>query len=352
MFERAIRTAWFEPDASPLVAAACPILLDVRSAMGTRGFLRIHWARGPHLDCVIEEDAADLRDAVHALAAWVERHPSTTPLPSDFAERSQRMADAEQWSGPLEPLLDNNSVALIANERATLWGSEPLWQAAAGFHCEILPDIAALVAVKQRARGTFLIAVARRLAAIGSIAESCEYAFWPTSFSAHARLFLTAHPTMRPSFEEAWNRLRAPAVRAIGEIVSGDAPDLAGWLGAAASLDAWLKVLQAQPGAPIAPIEVNNPLHIQDTLGSAAQVSQHLHAMFDTERLAAVFASPLHHRFRIVVNVAYEALACATITPVERALACYLLSRAVVEDFPAVAAQATERVRVLAGAPI
>jgi hypothetical protein len=348
MFERAIRMAYFEPDPSALIAAACPILLDLR----TRGFLRVHWARGPHLDCVIESEG-DMLDILDVLTAWVERHPSTTPLPPDFAERSQRMADAEQWSGPLTPFLRNNSVALVANDRTTLWGSQTLWLAAAAFHCDVLADVAALVAEKQHSRGGFLIAVARRLAAIGSIAEGGEYAFWPTSFSAHARLFLTAHPTMRPSFEEAWNRLRRPVSRAIDEIVStGATPhDLVGWVGAAASLDTRLKAIQSRPGAPLAPIEVNNPLHIQDTLGSAEHVSRHLHAMFDTERLGNVFASPLHHRFRIIVNLAYESLACATITPVERALACYLLSRAIVEDFPALAAQATERVRVLAEAP-
>jgi len=352
MFEQVIRIAYFEPDPSALVAAACPILLDLRNRAGTRGFLRIHWARGPHLDCVIEGQG-DLPDALDAISAWIERHPSTTPLPPDFAERSQRMADAEQWSGALTPLLQNNSVALVANDRMTLWGSDLLWLAAAGFHCDVLPDVAALVAEKQRSRGAFLIAVARRLATIGSVAEGGDYAFWPTSFSAHARLFLMAHPTMRPSFEEAWARLRRPLSRAIGEVASAAAPpsDLAGWLGAAASLDARLKAIQSGSGAPITPVEVNNPLHIQDTLGSAEQVSRHLHAMFDTERLANVFASPLHHRFRIIVNLAYESLACATITPIERALACYLLSRTILEDFPALAAQATERVKVLAEAP-
>lgn len=351
MFDRVIRAAWFERDPSPLIEAACPLLLGVRTQSSVRAFLRVHWARGPHLDCVMDADDSDpINEVAGTLAAWIGHHPSITTLPEDFARRSRHMAEAEQWTGALAPFYQNNSVAVFANDRTTLWGSEHLWLAAACFHCDLLPDIADLVIEKRRSRGAFVLAVARRLAAIGRIAGDGEFDFWPLSFSAHARLFLAAHPSMRPTFEDAWRRLRRPAALALGEIVeSGDDPaDLTVWLTAGAALDARVKAVQADPDVAIVPTEVHNPLHIQDTLGSYAQVSSHLHAMFDTDRLSAVFASPLHHRFRIIVNIAYESLATATITPVERALACYILSRVIIEDFPEVAAEASARVNALA----
>lgn len=356
MFDCVIRTAYFERDPSMLVAeAVCPLLLGLRARSSMRGFLRLHWARGPHLDCVVGLDDADRRaglldEAADSIATWIGRHPSLTHLPADFAERSRRMAEAEQWTGAIVPFHQNNSVAVIANDRTTLWGSQRLWLAAAWFHCDVLSDVADLVAEKQRSRGAFLLAVARRLAALGRIASDGEFDFWPLSFSAHARLFLTAHPSMRRTFENAWLRLRHPATAALGEMVLAGAapPDLTVWLEGATALGVRVKAVQAEPDAALTPVQVNNPLHIQEALGSYEQVSSHLHTMFDTERLAPVFASPAHHRFRIIVNIAYESLACATISPVERALACYILSRAVIEDFPDIAAEASERVRALA----
>src|SRR5688572_18229915 len=102
MFDRVIRTAYFERDPSSLIAeAACPLLLGLRARSSVRGFLRVHWARGPHLDCVLAMDDADYRaglldEAAGTLAAWIARHPATTPLPVDFAQRSRHMAEAEQ----------------------------------------------------------------------------------------------------------------------------------------------------------------------------------------------------------------------------------------------------------------
>jgi len=96
------------------------------------------------------------------------------------------------------------------------------------------------------------------------------------------------------------------------------------------------------------PIDVDNPLHIRETLGSDEAVTARLTALFDADRHQAVVASPRHRRFRIGVNVMYEALAVATLSPVERALACYLIARAILTDFPGTAARARDAIAELA----
>jgi hypothetical protein len=358
MAEPVIRTAYFEPDLSDLIIdAAYPALQALQEQSSARGFFRTHWARGPHLDCVILADGAEagphlLEEARDRIAQWVARNPSTAVLPPDFLAQSQRMADAEQWQGPISPFYQNNSVFLTGNDRRALWSSERLGSAAARFHGDVLPDVIQLIRDKRQSRGAFLLAAARRLAVIGRVASGTEFGFWPLSLGAHSRLFLTAHPSMRATFESAWGRLRGSAIPSVGEILgSPPAPaDLANWISAAKALNARLETLQSDPNETIVPIEVNNPLHIRDTLGSDEQVSSRLSEMFDTERISAAFQSPVHHRFRIIVNLFYESLATATISPVERALACYILTRVILEDHPEMASAAQANIMELAGA--
>jgi hypothetical protein len=358
MVEQVIRTAYFEADLSDLIIeAAYPALQTLRDRSSAPGFLRTHWARGPHLDCVIAADEAEhgtglLEEARDSIEQWVVRHPSGGALPADFLAQSQRMADAEQWRGAISPFYENNSVFLTANDRAALWSSARLGRAAAHFHSDVLPDVVQLIRDKRQSRGAFVLGAARRLAVVGRVASGPEFDFWPLSLSAHARLFLAAHPSMRTTFESAWARLRETAIREVGELIaSSEIPaDLANWTAAAKALNARLEILQADPDEKIVPMEVNNPLHIRDSLGSDEQVASRLSEMFDADRIAAAFESPLHHRFRIIVNLFYESLATATISPVERALACYILTRVILEDHPGVASAARENIAVLAGA--
>ena len=358
MFDHVIRAAYFEADLSALIVdAACPALLLLREQGAVRGYVRSHWARGQHLDCVIafddgQADPAALDTARRAIQTWIDDHPSRVILPTDALVRAHNMADAEQWDGAIAPFYENNSVFLTQNGRKRLWASERLGTAAAMFHCDVLPDVATLIHAKQKSRGAFVLAAARRLAIIGRISASAEFIFWPVSLSAHAKLFLTAHPALRPTFESAWERLHERTTRSIEEITRApsDPVDLTNWIARAASLDAAIKTIQADPDEMIMPVEVNNPLHIRDIFGSDERLRSGLNAMFDAERLFAVFGSSLHHRFRIIVNIFYESLSSATISPVERALACYILSRAILEDFPDMARAASEAVMELAGA--
>lgn len=355
MFDQVVRTSYFEPDLSDLIVeAAYPAIRAVQSRSAARGFVRTHWARGPHVDCVIDAEAGDravLEAARDRIAEWVARHPSRTPLPADYLLQSQRMAQAEQWSGAIAPCYDNNCVFLTGNERKALWSSERLGSAAADFHCDTIDDVVSLIGEKRRSRGAFLLAAARRLAAIGRVAPGGEFGFWPISLSAHARLFLIAHPSMRPTFESAWDRLRETAIDSLGEILRSAVPpaDVANWMAAARSLDSRLRALLASPGEAILPVEVDNPLHIQDAIGPGAAAAPRLREMLDAGPIAAAFDTPVHHRFRIIVNLFYESLATATISPVERALACYLLTKVVLEDHPDAASAARETMIELAG---
>ena len=355
MFDRAIRVAYFDADPSHFVADALyPAASALAHQAGTRVYLRTHWARGSHYDVVIERyrdvPSNCLGAARETIRRWLDRHPSTQDLQADYVVRSRRMADAEQWQGAIEPLYANNDMVVVANERTALWGSSALGEAAATFHCDVLADVAMLAAIRRESRAALILRAARLLISVAQMAEGVAFAFWPASLSAHARLFLTAHPSMRPVFEMAWDRMGGSAIRAIGDLVArGDGPDdLAGWTAAGAKLAAAVERIQADPNEQLAPIDVDNPLHIRDVLGSDAAVTERLTQMFDADRNHAVFASPRHHRFRIVVNVMYEGLAVATISPVERALACYLVSRAILADFPDVAAQARDAVAEMA----
>lgn len=358
MFEHVVRTTYFDSDFSVLIAeAAAPVLEQLHNSSSARGYLRTHWARGPHLDCVLAVENGDagarqLDRVRSSLADWVERHPSGAVLPPDFLTSSQRMADAEQWQGPILPFYENNSVFVVPNDRKALWSSERLGTAAARFHSEVLPDLVQLIQHKRQSRGVFLLAVARRLASVAGVGAPAEFDFWPLSLSAHAKLFLTAHPSMQATFESAWERLRRPALQSLGEVIgsSGAAPDLVNWSRAATDLNDRLRALQSVASETIVPVDVDNPLHVRETLGSTEQVASRLREMFDADHISAAFQSPLHQRFRIIINQFYESFATATISPVERALACFILSRVVREGYPAVAAAARANIIELAEA--
>lgn len=276
MFDRVIRVSYF--DAAPallVVDALYPALSSLIRTAGMRAYLRTDWARGPHFDAVIEPSAGDAtrRDidgACDEIRRWIARHPSTQRLPTDYLARSRRMADAEQWAGAIEPLYSNNQVFLAANEKRTLWGSPALGEAAATFHCGVLGDVAQIAAARERSRGGFVMEAARRLASVGHMTADAAFAFWPTSLSAHTRLFLTAHPSLRPGFEAAWDRLARPVTAMVSEVVSRPDPpiDLSGWMAAGVDLDRAVSAIQADPDTRLVPVDVDNPLHIRDTLGS------------------------------------------------------------------------------------
>lgn len=357
MFDRAIRVTFFGANPATLVGEALgPAAFDLANIAGVRAYLKSHWARGPHYDIVIDQfDQVQSHhlDAIRAsVRDWLDRNSSLAALPSNFVDQSRRMADAEQWRGPIEPLYSDNDIFLVDDVRTALWGSVALGHAVAIFHHDVLSDIIALTAARRRSRAALILRAARLLASVGKMAESQEFEFWPTSLSAHARIFLTAHPSMRLTFEAAWNRLGQSV--AIGDLIARDEEpeDLENWITSGNRITAAIERIQADPCETITPVIVDNPLHIRETLGSDAAVTERLTALFDADRQRAVFSSPRHHRFRIVVNVMYESLAVATVSPVERALACYLVSRAILAEFPDAAARARDAVASLAGQTI
>ena len=356
MFDHVVRAAYFEDDLSALIVeAALPALLSLQEEGFGRGYIRSHWARGRHLDCVIDlddgqSDLAALETAKQAIEEWIGEHPSRATLLEDSLDRARKMADAEQWEGAIVPFYENNSVFLTENSRKALWGSQRLGTAAAVFHCDVLADVAMLLHEKQQSRGAYILAAARRLAIIGRIGAGLEFKFWPVSLSAHARLFLIAHPAMRPTFETVWERLRERTAQSIEEIIGppSDPPDLANWIARAATLDETITKIQSDPLEVIKPVDVNNPLHIRDVFGTEERLKSGLSAMFDADHMASVFTTVLHHRFRIIINVFYESLSSALISPAERALACYIISRTIIEDLPEMGRAASDAIMELA----
>lgn len=355
MTDRAIRIVYFGDDRAHLVnEALCPVARRLASESGSRVYLSTHWARGPHYDLVIGQyDMVPDRHveiAYTTIREWLARNPSTSSLPADHLARSRRMADAEQWHGAIEPPYSNNEVMLTSEVRTTLWASAALAQAAAIFHGNVLPEIGYLAAARTRSRAALILRACRLLASVGHMGHDLEFAFWPTSLSAHARLFLTAHPSLRPTFEATWERLEQSV--SIGDLMAdGHVPtDLAAWIGAGTQLTESIRHIQDDNHETLTPIDVDNPLHIRETLGSNEAVTSRLTALFDTDRHQAVVASPRHRRFRVVINVIYEALAVATLSPVERALACYLIARAILTSYPSTATRASASIAEMANA--
>lgn len=353
-----IRTTYFQVDQTPLLHGAVFPTLErlMVSHPQIRPMFRFHWSQGPHIDCAFDVDEEQFQAEVWptinaAFTEWLRDNPSQRGLGEAFLDQSRRMALAEGWRGPIEPVLGNNMVFVAPYDWPDPVNSKRLANIRNEFLLDTFGTVLKLAKLRAQGRNSLMLQAMRLLAGLGRLRRRGDFDFWPLSMSAHAKLFFLAHPQSEELFETSAGKITKVVHSAVAPICDRDAPipdDLVEWHLALQKLDlAVMDLLEEEPVLGEGP-EIENPLHIFDNPGDAKAKQNAVQDIFGNEALQAAFRTPCHAQYRILLNMIYVALASATLSPSERAFSCFALHSVLAKYKPESIEAAGVRLREMA----
>jgi len=242
----AIRIAYHDADKTPLLVGAIgPIVEKLRDFGASRAIFKPHWRRGPHVDFGLQLDpsatgAGFPERARQAISAWIEANPSTAALDSvPYLQLSMKLATAEGAEGPFLPLLANNSLTALADDRFPPPPDDALAGIRDRFQADTLPLLVQLARLKDD-RARFWGTLAEMMMCVAQFSGPAGMRGGHISYRSHAEGFLSGAPPLRPRFEDFSNELSARTISGIEGVRDAFAPD-GSFRHSDPLLEAWVK---------------------------------------------------------------------------------------------------------------
>lgn len=334
-----------DPAKMPLLTGAVLPAARRAEADGLRVHVERHWRHGPHLRLRLAGPAADVAAAAGresaAVTGWLARHPSRSDVDDAALLAAAAAAGrAELVPGPYEPIHPDNTVRVEPADDGAL--ARLLGPAAVPHRHALLRLGLAAVADSAAATGMSAARVGLALTALTTHAAAYPYGLVSghTTFLSHVEDFLflsDVDGALRARFDRAW-AARADAVTATVERIAAGRRDEVGrawwdWFqGAWAVCDPAF----ARGEIPLLP----GPEYARRAAGSGdpgtarrwdpavrtefSDFHRQLGRFDYTRGVEEVFGP-----YRFATNVLYQLMVLCDVTPLERYLAAYLLSRAV-----------------------
>jgi Lantibiotic biosynthesis dehydratase C-term len=334
--------------------AVAPLVAEVRAREGVPILVRPHWSEGPHVLVAMDVDEARFTREIYGpcrerLETWLRSNPSGIHLdPAEYRRQVLLLSETEGEPPGPERLAADNSVEPGWYERAAPYDVAELGAVRDGFQVRTLDLALKLVARRLETRPRFMVELATWVAAVG-LGGGEDFDFWPISMLAHCEVYLSHHPGRRGSFEALAAKLR-PALEqswrdngiAGGARLSfaSGSPEIQDWLAA-------LDDLNDRLGAVI---ERNQDLGALAAMSGPAGNLAPLRG-WDGASLAALMATRLHLRYRLMINFVYGLFPLIGFKPVERVFLCYLIWQTIEACAPELIARADRALGKAEGRP-
>lgn len=250
----AIRVAYFDQRRHLMLEAIAPAVDSLRKEHGIeRIFVAPHWKFGPHVDIVLECDAAQFLTAVYPavqaqVGAWLAQHPSrTVPDLREYEQTARWAGTLELDHGPYLPLLRNNSIEAVPYTRPPTILVPAVGESKEQMLADHYGMLMDLYRLKDDARDGFFLTLFGMLAATaGTAASGMSDGYM--SMRSHADYFFAAHDAsgaLQRHFRDIDARRQRELDRITVAVGAGD-PDAAGLPPALAGVLAqWMRGLSA-----------------------------------------------------------------------------------------------------------
>jgi hypothetical protein len=294
------------------------------------GYYLRHWLSGPHVRLVFDQDT-DVRAAVEEIVGgYLLTHPSRGGLTEEqLLPLHERLAEAEQESGPLTPWRPDNSIHHIvddtrADDEALL--VEQFYRAGNAHALDLVRRITEDGASATGLGFDLMIATGHVLAELG-IADTF------VSFRSHAEAFLSCDPDghrLRRAWDAHYAQHGEPLRERVRQLVAG----LDGQGVQAAPVREWLALMgpiQDRGRELIAEgrLVLHLPQDHPDDRPEDIVESTFHRALARTRWWPEVRRSPAFGHYRLMINCTYLQMTRIGVRPIDRYLLCHLIANAV-----------------------
>jgi len=340
---RGAHVFYHEVDLDPLILDAVrPLFSILPPDLGQRFFVR-HWQRGPHVRLWfrVTEPLFDqrVRPALEAVVGgYLTREPSGSVVDEKrLRPLHQLLARLEEVSGPLFPLMANNSIHTVPYQsRAAVLGGDGAAQLIEQFYAASNELVFAMLEAVRMDADRLWLALSLMFAHAELTGNGIERGF--VSYRSHAEGFLlaTSNPLavqarLEASYERQRDRLDARLREVLAFIRQGTGEEsfIADWRRLLSRFtplcEAVVRHRQVRlPGITEPPPERSGP--VRDRLPYSPFHSY----IADHQRYREnLYGSPGFHTFRLQVNLLYLHLARIGVAPRERYALCHLAASAV-----------------------
>ncbi|RKR91994.1 lantibiotic biosynthesis dehydratase-like protein [Micromonospora pisi] len=344
---------YYEPVKAPLLRDAVLPAIDAAGREHPDVFAQLerHWRHGPHLRVQLTGAAASVDRAANRMARRLREHlaihPSTVDVSTDtLLARSELAGQAELIPPPYTPIHPDNTVRIEQVDDGRMLD---LLETTEAVRCRAallrlgLPTVGATLARLGAAGDTASARVWLTVAAMSAHAGQYPLGLGDghQSFFSHLEEFLLhsdPEGTLRARYQRQWERHGDAVTEAVARVAGGGAADPAedAWLAWTRSARTLAEPVYDRGHLPPVPGAgyLTRARGMGDESTSRRWDPQRRTAYSDYHQLLQQidFNRVRHQRefvvYRFATNVLYLLLTICDVTPVERYLAAYLMSRA------------------------
>lgn len=337
-----LRVYYFDECKDDLILKGIWPAITARTITRHSAYFQRDWEGGPNVLVGIRYKDTSVPDIVHDINAYLRRHPSMASLSEvEFAAWAAQVATSEARSQiPLMRMQANNSVLTDAHEFSNhvLKHSPALKSAIRNFLCRSSELVVNwLTANRKGSKGKSFIAIRLLIALIWSVEPQRLRAHM--SLGSHIQGFFYGQ---RGDLREAFARHYSRRQKGMVELLSAFVKRLANGSAEPPGMMEYVKLLRWTFADLVAGFREGR----YATARGADVVKAASRYVNDTERKGTIRVPPvaeavialrdgsvLLQAWQVLVNLTYLALKQLGLTPLERFLACYLVTRAVEDVF-------------------
>ncbi len=329
-----VRIFYYENDKTPLLLLAVRPLLRALKEDGLieKGYFSRHWHRGPHIRLYLQTSAEHM-EGIQAkvkekIGAFLASTPSRRVITEEAVRaRHEQLAAHEYISGPLFPLLPDNSIDYARDESNDfMYGGATGFELARDFYSHCQPLVFDVIERGRSERSMLLSQAFSWMLITANWLENLRISY--ISYRSHAEGFLYGFDhkgTLRLHLKQQYKNQAETLIAMVK-------PHLDAYYTGGNDLDIrWRESIEMY-GKPIgAAIDAGNirlPLFNEPDQDGMSLFHQ---ASYNQPWMQEFTRSNLFHKRRFILNILYEILLQIGITPLEKIYLCFALANAVEE---------------------